>query len=239
MPENPPSDKVAPWKKWTAIKLSATNSTSGTKYPVQFRVAAFDDKTNARYSKLISSAADQYFKVREPPGDGEGPAAYLVETRATDKRRLLRVVYRELVVQFKPDVAWDKRNAILEKVGFRTVERSRFDRNQWIVRHVEPGTAGESLLAAADAFEPVKEVEFAWPNSLAEYVRSNPLPRDWWLQNMNVTHPDGSRLDPGDPNVVIAVLDDGVHFKVACHRSIHHLCRFGRVCFGLTGYKVS
>ena len=209
-----PLEKVAPWQEWTPVTLRAS---SGGEYPVRFTVSGLDADRNERYSELLTSAAHTHFKIEKPPRENEGPAAYLVEALAADERsravQLLRVVYRELIVQFKPDVEWARRNAILEGSGFRTVERNLFAKHQWIVRHVRPETAGESLLAAADAFQRFDEVEFAWPNSLAEYVRANsraPLPHDWWLKRMGVIDQDGNRLDPGDSSVVIAVLDDGV-----------------------------
>ena len=209
-----PLEKVAPWREWAPVTLRAS---SGGEHPVRFTVSGLDDDKNARYSELITSAAHEHFKMENPPREDEGPAAYLVEAHAADERspavELLRVVYKELVVQFKPDVDWAKRNAILDASGFRTVERSFFARNKWIVRPVRPGMAGESLLAAADAFKEFEDVEYAWPNSLAEYVRANrqaPLPRDWWLERMGVIDADGNRLDPGDAGVFIAIIDDGV-----------------------------
>jgi len=209
------NDKVAPWKKWTAVTLSASR---GRKYPVEFTVSGLDEKGNRRYSKLITSAAHKYFEIEKPPRKGEGPAAYLVETHPADERNsaveLLRVVYKELIVQFKPDVGWVRRNAILEESKFRTVERSSLAKNQWIVRHVRPETAGESLLKAADVFERFEEVEFAWPNSLAEYRRSSdPIPAShrWWLDRLQVNSQPGARsIEENGAGVVIAVLDDGI-----------------------------
>jgi subtilisin family serine protease len=204
-------DKVAPWEKWTAVTLSASR---GSKLPVQFTVSGLDNERNRRYSELITSAAYKHFKLKDPPRQGEGPAAYLVRADPADEEKpavkLLRVVYKELIVQFKPEVEWDTRNKILERSGFRVVERSKFAKNQCIVRHVRPATAGESLLAAADAFERFDEVEFAWPNSLAEYVRANSPARDFWLEKMGVIDSDGTRVGTGKASVVIAVLDDGV-----------------------------
>src|SRR5262245_16319942 len=94
------NDKVAPWKAWTPVKLRASR---GGKYNVQFTVTGLDDEINTRYSRLITSAAHKYFKIEKPPREGEGPAAYLVETLSADEEsaavELLRVVYRELIVQ--------------------------------------------------------------------------------------------------------------------------------------------
>jgi subtilisin family serine protease len=85
------------------------------------------------------------------------------------------------------------------------------------VRHVEPGIAGESLLARIDAFKGFPQVLFAWPNSLAEYVRaggSSINPRRWWLNKLGVNKSDGRRrLAKGSCKVTIAVLDDGVDIE--------------------------
>ena len=208
-------DKVAPWEEWTSVALHPEPVEPFGKYPVQYTVSGLDKRRNARYTKLISSAAHKLFKIEEPPREGEGPAAYLVETLPADDRKpavqLLRVVYKDLIVQFKPDVKLDERNAILERAGFRKVRPNLRAKNQWIVRHVDE-IAGERLLAAADAFERVEEVDFAWPHSVAEYRRSSVPAARRWLHKLGVNDAEGERsLDfEGRSSVVIAVLDDGV-----------------------------
>lgn len=200
-----PFEPVAPWKDWEPVPLRAS---AGGANSVHFAATGLEPEQNAHYSKLVTSAAYKYFKIVEPPSEGKGPSAYLVDGEA------LRVVYDELIVQFQPDVPLARCGAILEKTLFLAVEPSCFVRNQWIVRHVE-GKAGESLLREADNFKQFEDVVFAWPNSVAEYIRaSSPatLTRDWWLEKIGVNSPlDGSRVLPkGDPAIVIAVLDDGV-----------------------------
>jgi subtilisin family serine protease len=199
-------EKVAPWGDWTPVTLHVSN---GGEYPVRFTVSGLDDEKNALYSKLITRAAHDQFKIVKPPNGTL--AAYLVEGG------LLRVVYDELIVQFRSDVEWAERNEILEKAGFRTVGRNYFAENQWIVRHNRAAVAGRLLLEAADKFAEFEEVEFAWPNSVAEYQRwSDPIPeeRRWWLDKLRVNVPAGKRfLDEGKSSVVIAVLDDGVDIE--------------------------
>ena len=136
-------------------------------YPVQFTVSGLGTRANARYSGLITAAAHKHFKIEEPPPEGEGPAAYLVEGRWS------RLVFDELIVQFEPGVPPARCSAILEETGFQRRREERIVKNQWIARHARPGVAGESLLAAADTFKRFKEVLFAWPNSVAEYLRAN------------------------------------------------------------------
>jgi subtilisin family serine protease len=199
-------DPVAPWKDWERVELRAS---SGGAYPyrVQFTVSGLEREKNARYSRLITSAAYKYFKIVEPPPKGQGPSAYLVD------RQALRVVYDELIVQFKPRVSLGRRIAILDQTGFRLVEPSSRVKDQWVVRHVKPKNVGASLLKEADSFAQFKkEVVFAWPNSVAEYVRhSSPAPtRDWWLEKIGVNSSSGRALPKGDPGIAIAVLDDGV-----------------------------
>ena len=205
-----PLEKIAPWRDWTRVALRASSGDGA--YPVQFTVSGLAPAQNARYSKLITSAARKHFKIEEPPSEGEGPAAYLVDGEA------LRVVYDELIVRFEPGVPPARCRAILDETGFREIGRSRFVENQWIVRHARPGIAGESLLAAADTFARFEEVVFAWPNSVAEYVRlsgSVRKARRWWLDRIGVNWSTGRRrLGKGNCKVVIAVLDDGV--------DIHH-----------------
>jgi subtilisin family serine protease len=197
--------KVAPWqdeKEWAPVDL---HPESGGVQGVRFSVSGLDEQKNARYSRLITSAAHKYFKIDEAPA--EGLAAYLVEGR-------LRVVFNELLIQFKPDMQWAEGNAILDKTGFRMVRRSCFDENEWIVRPVDPTIAGRKLLAAADNFGDFEKVEFAWPNSVAEYKRwSDPIPKEhrWWLDKLKVNSPPGQRdIEQDGSGVVVAVLDDGV-----------------------------
>lgn len=200
-----PLEKIAPWRRWKPVALRAA---SGGAYPVHFTVSGLDSDQNARYSKLVTSAAYHHFGIEEPPRDGEGPAAYLVGAGR------LRVVYDELIVQFDPLVSAARRSAILEETELRAVERNRFVEDQWIVRHERPGVAGESLLIAADSLARFAEVQFAWPNSVAEYLRANnpaPEERRWWLDKIGVNWSTGSRrLVKGKSSIVIAVLDDGV-----------------------------
>ena len=225
-PKDDRRDKVAPWRKWKSVTLSAA---SGGAYPyrVHFTVSGLDDEKNTRYSNLITAAAHKYFKIEEPPSEKAGPAAYLVTALPAGKRKgkreakhkrkrrgpvqLLRVVYDELIVQFKPSASSGRRIAILEETGFRVVEPSSRVKDQWIVRHSR-GKAGESLLKAADKFAGYNEVEFAWPKSVAEYVRATGqtfLPHDWWLPQIGI-NPSNLNVLTGDASVVIAVLDDGV-----------------------------
>lgn len=127
---------------------------------------------------------------------------------------MLRLVYDELIVRFKPGVPLAKCREILEESGFLQVQGNRFVENQWIVRHAEPGIAGERLLAKIDAFKRFSEVLFAWPNSLAEYIRAGGVatrPRRWWLDKIGVNWSTGKRrLTKGSCKVTVAVLDDGV-----------------------------
>jgi thermitase len=203
-------DKVAPWRQWTSVEVRASSAGA---CPVQFTVSGLGRSRNERYSELITAAAQKHFRIEEAPRKGEGPAAYLVEGR-------LRVVYNELIVQFEPRVPPARCSSILKEAGFREVERNRLVESKWIVRHARPGVAGKSLLVAADAFKRYKEVRFAWPNSVAEYVRANNptvAARDWWLEKIGVNSGGSRVLDTGDPGVVIAVLDDGVdvaHFNL-------------------------
>jgi hypothetical protein len=173
-------------------------------------VSGLTREQNARYSKLITNAAREHFKIVEPPRKGEGPAAYLVEG-------MLRLVYDELIVRFKPGVSPERCHEILKEAGFVQVQGNRFVENQWIVRHGQPGVAGETLLVRIDAFKKFPQVLFAWPNSLAEYIRAGgvaTLTRRWWLDKIGVNWSTGKRrLPKGSCKVTIAVLDDGVDIE--------------------------
>ena len=130
---------------------------------------------------------------------------------------MLRLVYDELIVRFRPGVPPARCRKIVEESGFVQVQGNRFVENQWIVRHSQPGVAGQSLLAKIDAFKRFSEVLFAWPNSFAEYIRASGVatkPRRWWLDKIGVNWSTGKRrLTRGSCKVTVAVLDDGVDIK--------------------------
>jgi hypothetical protein len=200
-------EQLAPWRAWKPVELRASPGTG--KYRVQFAVSKLSPEKNARYSDLITSAAQKHFKIEEVPREGEGPAAYLVG------RGRLRVVYNELVVRFARRLTAAQCGAILAERGFRQIVPSPLVKNQWIVRPARPGIAGKALLEAADGFRRFKkEVLYAWPNSVAEYVRASgvaPKTRRWWLDTMGVNSPPGKRdLPDGKASIRVAVLDDGV-----------------------------
>jgi hypothetical protein len=204
-----PIQKVAPWRSWIPVALSASSGTDAPPAPpVKFTVSGLTPEQNARYSALITSAAHKHFKIVEVPPKGEGPAAFLVGLRS------LRVIYNELVVQFERGVPPARCRAILAETGFREVRRSSLVKTKWIVRHTRVGVAGAVLLAAADSFAQYKEVRLAWPSSVGEYRRAAGIAkkaRRWWLDKIGVNKPSGKRLlDKGKPSIVIAVLDDGV-----------------------------
>lgn len=193
---------------WKRVPLRVSASAHG-EHPVTFTVEGLDPEDNERYSRLITEAAHEYFKIEEPPREVEGevPAAYLVDDT------YLRVVYDELIVQFDPRVGVAEAIQIIEKAGFRSVGRNCFAENQWIVRHAR-GIAGEPLLKEAGVFAQFAQVRFAWPNSVAEYHRAStvaPKALRWWLDEIGVNSPPGERaLEEDGSGVVVAVLDDGV-----------------------------
>jgi len=193
------------------------------RHTVRFTVSVpeLTGRQNARYSKLITTAARKHFNITEVPRKGEGPAAYLVteppQTSEGRVQKMLRLVYDELIVRFKPGVRPQRCRKIVEKCGFVQVRENRFVENQWIVRPSQRGVAGQSLLAKIDAFKGFSEVLFAWPNSLAEYTRASGVatrPRRWWLDKIGVNWSTGKRrLTRGSCKVTVAVLDDGVDIK--------------------------
>ena len=176
---------------------------------MQFTVSGLGPSRNERFGRLITSAAHKHFKIEKPPLRSQGPAAFLVAGR-------LRVVFDEVIVQFKPGVTTARCLAILAETGFSAGARNESVKNQWIARHAEAGVAGKSLLAAADRFKSYKEVLFAWPNSVAQYRRASTTataPPDWWLARIGVVANGTRLLDEGDSDVLIAVLDDGVDIE--------------------------
>lgn len=121
---------------------------------------------------------------------------------------LLRVVHRELVVRFRPGTSVRLRRAILEKHGLVVLRTNAFVADQVIVYS---GRSGEALVGTSNELTGLEEVVMATPNFLSQYRRQAApeiLPREWHLEDINVAR--AWRITTGRPEIVVAVLDDGV-----------------------------
>jgi len=136
---------------------------------------------------------------------------------------LQRVVYREVVIRFRPGTPVKTCDLILAKFGYKPRKRNAFVTEQIVAYQPNKRRIGEALIEAANQWSMLDEVVFATPNFVSEYQRSA-LPRihpeQWHLRNTarfagqlageDVDAKKAWKITRGKRSVVVAVLDDGV-----------------------------
>ncbi len=127
--------------------------------------------------------------------------------------RLVRVLYKEIVLRFKPEVAQKTRNAILRDSGLTVRSRNALVPDQMILSDAELRHPGEALVRLAAKLASLDEVAFATPNFVSQFRRNAPSARSpsskqWHLRTVGASrawaHTRGRR------DVIVAVLDDGI-----------------------------
>ena len=166
--------------------------------------------------RVVDGWAKRAAGAIEPP-KGPPPVAFREK-----KTNLLRVVYREVVVRFKPATPQKTRQAILKDRGFTVRRANPFVPDQVIVYDPKRNHSGDKLLDIANQWSELDEVVFSVPNFVSQFVRDAPpsiLREEWHLRNTGV---NGSKkgedvsilgawkTTTGKREIVIAVLDDGV-----------------------------
>jgi Subtilase family len=149
------------------------------------------------------------------------PVPVYIEPRT--KRRLLGT--REITVRFRPRTSPASQTRLLSSLGLTLVRDNEFQADQHIVQPRAGVDEREALELANKLSEHDSLVEYAAPNFIAEYSKtartSDPLlGQQWHLDNvgqMGGTAGEDVRavqawdISPGgSPNVVIAIVDDGV-----------------------------
>jgi subtilisin family serine protease len=136
---------------------------------------------------------------------------------------LLRMVYREAIIRFKPKVSAKRRQQVLDKYGFKLRTDNKFIPDQVVVFTPDQGRVGAEMLAATNDWASMDEVIFATPNFVSQFQRlAKPVahPQQWHLEN-KAAYPGqlaGEDVDAlqawlvsaGKTTIIVAVLDDGV-----------------------------
>jgi len=135
-----------------------------------------------------------------------------VETAVfSDPRGTLRVVYREVVLRFEPNVAEAKQKAVLDKYGLQVRVRNAFQSDQLIAFDPTRKYIAEKMVELANELTETDEVVFAFPNFVSEFKRGlqapKPIAAQWHLATVNARRAWSKSQGGG---IVIAVLDDGV-----------------------------
>lgn len=135
---------------------------------------------------------------------------------------LLHVAHRELVVRFVHTTPERRRRDILGQGGFRVRRVNPFIQDQLVVYDPEGRQAGEDLVEVSNRWMELDEIVFASPSFFSQFHRQGPpsiRAEEWHLENTgdgetrageDVSILSAWEKTPGDPRIVVAVLDDGV-----------------------------
>jgi subtilisin family serine protease len=194
------------------------------------RVDATHDADPVTAAALVTRAGRAFFEIGREHGNAPrrradpaptppGPPPLALRENDTS---LLRVVYRELVIRFRPGTPAAKEAQILGERGFVVRRRNRFVPVQAVVYDPERRHSGEELIDVANSWAELDEVVFCVPNFVSQF-RRHALPairsEEWHLRNTgarggkkgeDVAIRDAWKITAGKPAVVVAVLDDGV-----------------------------
>src|SRR5262245_25660861 len=192
---------------------------------VRVRGGSEHDPANA--ASLVTCASRAFFEIGQPgkrasvaaeqPPKGPPPVAF----RET-KTGLLHLVYREVVIRFRPGTAQKKRQQILKKSGLKVRRTNPFVSDQVIVYHPNRRYSGDKLLEIANQCAQMEEVVFSTPNFVSQFVRQAAPPirvEEWHLRNTGVNGAkkgedvnilEAWKTTTGKRSIVVAVLDDGV-----------------------------
>ena len=128
--------------------------------------------------------------------------------------RLMRILYKEIVLRFKPQVPQKTRNAILRDSGLTLWARNPSIPEQMILSDTAMLHPGAELVRLAAKLSTLDEVAFAAPNFVSQFRRNAPpaarapSSKQWHLRLVGA--PKAWQSTRGKRAITIAVLDDGI-----------------------------
>lgn len=131
---------------------------------------------------------------------------------------LVRILYKEIVLRFKPQVPLKTRNAILRDSGLTLLARNPSIPEQMILSDTAMLHPGEELVRLAAKLSMLDEVAFAAPNFVSQFRRNapasaarTPSSKQWHLRLVGAAKAWQSTR--GKRAITIAVLDDGIDIE--------------------------
>ena len=128
--------------------------------------------------------------------------------------RLMRILYKEVVLRFKPQVPQKLRNAIIRDSGLTLHARNPSIPDQMILSDTAMLHPGEELVRLAAKLSTLDEVAFAAPNFVSQFRRNapaaarTPSSKQWHLRMVGAGK--AWQTTRGKRAITIAVLDDGI-----------------------------
>jgi subtilisin family serine protease len=127
--------------------------------------------------------------------------------------QLMRILYKEIVLRFKPQTPAKIRSAILRDSGLAVLTRNPMIPDQMILTDTAMRHPGEELVRLAARLAALDEVAFAAPNFVSQFRRSasspnTPSSKQWHLRLVGAGK--AWETTRGKRAITIAVLDDGV-----------------------------
>lgn len=131
--------------------------------------------------------------------------------------RLMRILYKQIVLRFRAGTPQKLRNAIIRDSGLRLLTENPLAPGQVTLSDDAKLHPGEALVRLAAQLATLDEVAFATPDFISQYRRSlpaasgTPSTKQWHLKLIGATQ--AWKHGRGKRGVVVAVLDDGIDIE--------------------------
>ena len=131
--------------------------------------------------------------------------------------RLMRILYKQIVLRFRAGTPQKLRNAIIRDSGLRLLAENPLAPGQVTLSDDAKLHPGEALVRLAAQLATLDEVAFATPDFISQYRRSlpaaggTPSTKQWHLKLIGATQ--AWKHGRGKRGVVVAVLDDGIDIE--------------------------
>jgi len=131
--------------------------------------------------------------------------------------RLMRILYKQIVLRFRAGTPQKLRNAIIRDSGLRLLAENPLAPGQVTLSDDAKLHPGEALVRLAAQLATLDEVAFATPDFISQYRRSLPAAggapstKQWHLKLIGATR--AWKHGRGKRGVVVAVLDDGIDIE--------------------------